>query len=459
MAMGNDKRGMQQPLFIEASALPHPPGHPFYERLNALLDLHGFSSYVEERCVRFYADEGRPSIPPVVYFKMLLVGYFEGLDSERGIAWRAKDSLCLREFLGYALTESPPDHSSLSRTRHRIDLETHRDVFQWVLTLLARDGLVQAKTVGVDSTTLEANAAMRTIVRRDTAESYEEFLTGLAQASGIETPTRQDLATIDKTRKNKASNKDWTHPYDPDARITKMKDGTTHLAHKAEHAVDMDTGALLAVALHPADHGDAQTLEATLEKAEQNVEQAAQEKDARRMMHETPLCEVVADKGYHSNDTLASLTEDQIRTYISEPARGRRAWAGKPEPYRHAVYANRRRIKAERGKRLLRKRGELIERSFAHCYETGAMRRLYLNGRDNILKRLLIHTAAFNLGLVIRTQAGAGTPRQLAEALAQGLKEASKLIQERLSFIIESLPHLLRNKHTMKRAADQLAVV
>lgn len=307
MAMGNDKREMQQPLFIDAAQLAQAPGHPFYERLNAVLDLHGFSAFVEERCSGFYSAEGRPSVPPAVYFKMLLVGYFEGIDSERGIAWRAKDSLCLREFLGYAVTDAPPDHSSLSRARRRIDLETHREIFQWVLTTLVLEGVVQAKTVGVDSTTLEANAAMRSIVRRDTGERYDEFLTGLARAEGIETPTREDLAKLDRTRKNKASNRDWEHPFDPDARIAKMKDGTTHLAHKAEHAIDMDSGALLGVALHPADQGDTETLNDTLEEAQRNVEEAAEETDAKRQMHDTPLCELVADKGYHSNKALAAL--------------------------------------------------------------------------------------------------------------------------------------------------------
>ena len=452
MAMGKDRRELEQALFVDAGSLAQAPGHPFYERLSAALDFHDLTTFVEERCARFYAEEGRPSIPPVVYFKMLLIGYFEGIDSERGIAWRAKDSLCLREFLGYALTESPPDHSSLSRTRHRIDLETHREVFRWVLTTLAMEGLVPAKTVGVDSTTLEANAAMRSIVRRDTGEGYEAFLTGLAQASGVQTPTRQDLAKLDRTRKNKASNQDWTHPYDPDARITKMKDGTTHLAHKAEHAVDMDSGALLGVALHPADQGDPDTLGATLDEADQNVEEAAQEPDAQRRMHAAPLGEVVADKGYHSNETLTSLREDEVRTYISEPDRGRRSWQDKPESYQQAVYANRRRIQGERGKGLLRKRGELIERSFAHCYETGAMRRLHLRGHDNILKRLLVHAAAFNLGLLLRKLAGAGTPRQLAETLGQGLRTACHALQRVLLFVSQALrslhgPHRFPNAH------------
>jgi hypothetical protein len=175
--------------------------------------------------------------------RSLLIGYFEGIDSERGIAWRLADSLALRQFVRIGITEQTPDHSTISWTRRLIDLETHRAVFSWVLGSLADRGLIQGKRVGVDATTLEASAAMRSIVRRDTGESYEEFLTGLARASGMATPTREDLARLDRKRKKRTSNQEWMSPTDSDARVTKMKDGRTHLAHKAEHAVDLDTGA------------------------------------------------------------------------------------------------------------------------------------------------------------------------------------------------------------------------
>ena len=184
---------------------------------------------------------------PGTYFRLLLIGYFEGIDSERGIAWRCADSLGLREFLRIGLDEQTPNHSTISRTRRLIDVETHRKVFLWVLDVIADRGLLKGQTVGVDATTLEANAAMRSIVRRDNGATYDEFLTELARQSGIETPTREDLARMDRKRKKKMSNEEWTSPSDPDARITKMKDGTTHLAHKAEHAVDMESGAVIAV--------------------------------------------------------------------------------------------------------------------------------------------------------------------------------------------------------------------
>jgi transposase len=416
MAMGKQDDDGQGDFWIATSALPKTSGHPFYQRLNDVLKAHGFDAFVEGECAPYYAEKiGRPSIPPVVYFRMLLIGYFEGIDSERGIAWRVADSMALRKFLGYRLNDSTPDHSSVSRTRRRLSVETHGKVFSWILTVLTKEGLVKGKTVGVDATTLEANAAMRSIVRRDTGEGYDAFLTRLAKASGIETPTREDLAKLDRKRPKKGSNKEWESPDDPDAAITKMKDTRTHLAHKAEHAVDMDTQAVLAVTLPRADEGDPDSLPWTLMEAEKQLAAVSEDADAAKQLHEKPLSEVVADKGYHSNDSLTGLTG--MRTYISEPKRGRRNWKDKADA-KEAVYANRRRIRAERGKALLRKRGEYLERSFAHAYETGGMRRLHLRHRSNILKRLLIHIGGFNLGLVMRKLFGKGTPRGLRDLLS-----------------------------------------
>jgi len=326
------------------------------------------------------------------------------LDAERAIAWRAADSFALREFLSVVLPEAPPDHSTISRTRRLIDLETHEAVFTWMLQRLADTGLVKGKTVGIDATTLEANAALRSIVRRDTGESYQDFLTKLAHASGIETPTRADLARIDRKRKKKGSNDDWTHPHDPDAKITKMKDGRTHLAHKAEHAVDLETGAIVGVTVQDADDGDTETSIETLIEAAEQIEAVRPDREG--------LQEVVGDKGYHSNQALLDLEAVGIRSYISEPDRGRRNWKNKPEA-RAAVHRNRRRIRGPRGLRLLRLRGEHLERPFAHLYETGGMRRVYLRGHTNIRKRVMIHAGGFNLGLRMRQLIGVGTPRGL----------------------------------------------
>ena len=408
------QRQPQSDLWIAHTELPRTVGHPFYERLNQLLAERGFDEFVEGQCERFYAETmGRPSLTPGRYFRLLLIGYFEGIEGERGIAWRAADSLALRQFLELELKEQPPDHSTISRTRRLIDIETHQAVFGWVLELLAEKGLLQGKTVGIDATTLEANAAMRSIVRRDTGEGYEEFLRRLAEASGIATLTREQLAKLDRKRAKKGSNDDWVNPHDPEAEITQMKDGRTHLAYKAEHAVDLETGAVVAVTVAGGAAGDTETILETLPQAGEHIAEVAattnNEEVGERVHPEGPR-EAVTDKGYHSNDTLQTLAEAEVRTYISEPDRGRRRWQDKPEA-QQAVYGNRRRIHGEHGKQLLRRRGELLERSFAHAYETGGMRRVYLRGRENVLKRVLIHVGALNLSLVMRQLTGKGTPR------------------------------------------------
>jgi transposase len=423
MAMGTRETD-QPPLWIATSDLPVSPGHPFYTRLNARLDAHDFDRFVEDLCARFYAPVmGRPSLPPGRYFRLLLVGYFEGLDSERGIAWRATDSLAVRSFLRLALDEAPPDHSTMSRTRRLIDLETHRAVFTWIQQRLVEAKLLKGKTVAIDATTLEANAAMRSIVRRDTGESYQEFLTKLAQASGIQTPTREALARLDRKRKKRTSNTDWTHPGDPDAKVAKMKDGRTHLAHKAEHAVDLETGALVAVTLQGADEGDTTTIVKTAIAAAEQVEEAQAE-----VKKPQPLEEIIGDKGYHSNQTMVDLEAVHIRSYMAEPDRGRRDWSEEPEA-QAPVYRNRRRMRGPRGRRLMRRRGETIERSFAHLYDTGGMRRTHLRGHTNILKRLLIHAGGFNLGLLVRATVGVGTPRGLQDLAGRACAALLRVIQ------------------------------
>src|SRR6266704_5664350 len=425
MGMGRkEQQRRQEELWIAHTELPRTVGHPFYEQLNRLLEESGFDEYVEQQCARFYAEKmGRPSLAPGRYFRLLLIGYFEGIDSERSIAWRAADSLSLRSFLGVGLNELPPDHATISRTRRLIDVETHQAVFRWVLEWLAEKGLLKGKTVGIDATTLEANAALRSIVRRETGEDYQEFLRRLAQESGIATPTREQLAKLDRKRAHKGSNEDWVNPHDPEAGITKLKDGRTHLAYKAEHAVDLETGAVVAVTVATGDAGDTATILETLPQAGEHIAEVActtNNEEVGERVHPQGPVEAVADKGYHSNDTLQALAEVEVRTYISEPDRGRRRWKDKPEA-QQAVYGNRRRIRGEHGKELLRRRGELVERSFAHAYETGGMRRVHLRGRENILKRVLIHLGGFNLSLVMRQLLGKGTPRGLQGTSADAL--------------------------------------
>jgi transposase len=416
MAMGTRRnRERQQELWIAASDVVQTPANAFYDRLNQILDQHRFDLQVERLCRRFYKGPyGRPSLAPGVYFRMLMIGYFEGLDSERGIAWRVADSLSLRKFLGYALDEQTPDHSTVSRTRRLLWLETHKAVFRWVLKILIEEGLVQGQTVSIDATTLEANAALKSIVRRDNGQKYDEYLKQLARAAGIDDPTREQLARFDRKRKKKGSNDEWKHPKDPDARITKMKDGRTHLAHKAEHAVDLSSGAVLAVTVQAASEGDTTTIHRTLEEAQA----------AALSITDRGIEEVIADKGYHSGEVLKQLHQQGVRSYIPEPDRGRRHWQGKQGEQKR-VYANRRRVRGPRSKRLQRLRGELTERSFAHMYETGGMRRVHLRGRNNILKRIVVHAGGFNLGLVMRKLLGVGKPKRL-----QGLAGAvSGLLQ------------------------------
>jgi transposase len=403
-------------LWTPTAALPVGASHPFYQGLNQILDEKKFDEHVEQISEQFYAGEvGRPGLAPGMYFRLLMVGYFEGIDSERGIAWRASDSLSIRSFVRIALDESVPDHSTISRTRRLMDVETHQAVFQWVLEVLAEKKLLKGNTIGVDATTLEANAALRSIVRRDTGERYEEFLTRLAKQSGVETPTREQLAKLDRKRAKKGSNDDWAHPHDPDARITRMKDGRTHLAHKAEHAVDMETGAIVAVTLHGADVGDTQTIPETVAEAGERITTVVADSDndevAKQVSMDGPR-EVVTDKGYHSRAVVTQMAGWGLRTYCSEPNRGRQRWTDRRRE-QQAVYANRRRIRGVRGKHLLRQRGEKLERWNQHLYDRGGMRRVHLRGRQNILKRLVVHSGAANLGLLMRTLFGKGTPRGL----------------------------------------------
>jgi transposase len=417
MAMGRRRGGQKQEVLFYAAERAQAPGHPFYQRLNRVLDEAGFDEYCEKACEKFYHDRlGRPSMAPGVYFRLLLIGFFEGLDSERGIAWRVADSLSLRQFLRYGMNETTPDHVTVSRTRRLYDEQTHQEVFEFVLKQVARRGLLKGKTVGIDATTLEANAAMKSIVRRDTGESYMGYLRRLASDAGIDPADDDAVRQMDRKRKKKTSNQDWVNPHDPDAEVTKMKDGRTHLAYKAEQAVDLDTGAIVAVTTHGGATGDTTSVCETLPAAGEAVAEqiATGSGDAGYAVDERGLQEVVTDKGYHSGPGLARMAEMGIRTYVSAPRQSRRKWDGKAEE-KAAVYANRRRVTGERGKELLRRRGELLERPFAHQYETGAMRRLHVRGRDNVAKRVLLQAAACNLALILRTMGGAGTPRGLAD--------------------------------------------
>jgi transposase len=422
MAMGKRETQPQQDLFVTYDRLPRSPGHVFYLKLNGLLREAGFDRWVEALCEPHYAPgKGRPSVPPGVYFRMLLVGYFEGINSQRGIAWRCSDSLSLREFLGIATGEESPDHSSLSYIRNRLPLEAHQEVFVWILALARQKQLLKGQTVAVDSTTLEANAAMKSIVRRDTGEDWNSYLVRLMQAQGLlgagaERPSDEELRKFDRARKNKqVSNAQWTSPTDPDSRIARLKDGTTHLAYKAEHVVDLQTEVILAAEIYPADQHDAATLEDSVHQAQIQQRAAGSPQEIQ---------EVVADKGYHATETITNLAEHTTyRSYIPEPARPHdRVWTDKPPEQKRAVCNNRRRTRGAHGKQLQRLRSERVERSFAHVCETGGARRTWLTGIDKVRKRYLLSAAAHNLGVLMRALFNMGTPRGL-QAFRTDLEE------------------------------------
>lgn len=431
--MGTRKgRERQEEIWCRCE-LAEAPGHPFYRKLEAKLKEASFDEFCEQECKRYYADGiGRPSLVPGVYFRLMLIGFFEGIDSERGIAWRVADSLSLRQFLGYGIDEDTPDHVTISRTRRLLEASTHQKVFDWVLERVAQAGLVKGKTLGVDSTTLEANAAMKSIVRRDTGDNYMGYLKKVAEAEGIAAADAAALLRMDRKRKKKTSNEDWKSPADPEAEITKLKDGRTALAYKAEQAVDMETGAILAVTTHGGAAADSATIQETLCEAGEAVAELIDVQDAKGKypVAGEGIAEVVADKGYHSNETMVEIRELGLRTYVAEPDRGPRNWNGKTAE-RDAVYANRRRIHGERGKRLQAQRGEKIERNFAHQFDTGGMDRLYLRGRENVHKRLLLQAAACNLALLLRSLHGAGKPKA-----AHDLKLATVLAFLRLSIAL-----------------------
>src|SRR5579859_5353062 len=329
MAMGTRKKRERQEGLWYGGELPTAPGHPFYKRLNEVLVRAGFDFFCETNCGSFYHHKlGRPSLPPGLYFRIMMIGFFEGLDSERGIAWRLADSLTLRQFLSIGLDEETPDHVTISRTRRLLDGETHQRTFTWVLERLAQAGLIKGKTIGVDSTTLEANAAMKSIVRRGTGESYMAYLKRLAEAEGIDAKDAAALLRMDRKRKKKTSNEDWKSPGDEEAEITKLKDGCTALAYKAENAVDMETGAIVAVTTHGGAAADTATVQATVIEAGIAVASLISEKTAegKYEVHPGGVVEVVADKGYHSNDVAVGLTEMGVRTYVAEPDRGTRNW-------------------------------------------------------------------------------------------------------------------------------------
>jgi IS5 family transposase len=437
MAMGK-RKPRQESLFVATDRLAQAPGHPFYQRLNALLAEAGFDRWVEQRCRKYYEQDeprGRKSIPPGVYFRMLFVGYFEGLDSQRGIAWRCADSLALRQFLGVPLDDGTPDHSTLTNTRKRLPPEVFEEVFQFVLSIAAEKKLLSGTTAGVDSTTLEANAAMKSIVRKDTGEDWKQYVTRLMREEGVieaeQEPTDEEVRRFDKKRKDKkVSNEEWESATDGDARIAKMKDGRTHLAYKAEHVVDLKSDLVLAAEIYPANQADTATLADSVLAAQVHLQESGSG---------ATIDEVAADKGYHAAGTIEMCDFLEVRSYIPEPRRPHAStWTGKPDEHQRAVVNNRRRVRRDKSKKLQRRRSEVVERTFAHVCDTGGARRSWLRGIVNVTKRYLMAAAAHNLGRLMRLVSGIGKPKGLQgdggrAALAQLLAERLRLVGTRLS--------------------------
>jgi transposase len=438
MGMGR-KRDRQGELFMATADLARSPGHPFYVRLNKLLNEAEFDRWLEAKCAPHFAaadKPGRPSIPPGTYFRMLLIGYFEGLESQRGIAWRCADSLSLHEFLGVAPHEPTPDHSTLTNTRKRLPPEIFDDVFRFVLQLAGKKKLISGKRVGVDTTTVEADAAMKSIVRRDTGEDWREYVTRLMKEEGVISPdaepTNEELRRFDKKRKKKASNAEWGSTTDPDAEITQLKDGRTHLAYKSSHVVDLESDLILAAPIHKATTADMHLLVDDVLAAQENL-QAAQ--------LDVAIAEVAADKGYHSAAALELCDELGLRTYIPEPKMPQgRVWTEKPPAQQRVVYANRRRMKRAKGKRLGRLRSERVERSFAHVCDAGGMRRSRLRGLIDVTKRYLIAAAAHNLGRILFKLFGIGKPRSLqGNFAAENARRALALLSQLLTRLLRAL--------------------
>lgn len=411
-------------VVVALKDLPPPPANPFYERLNQLLGEAGFDPFVENLCRPYYFEGfGRPGVPPGVYFRMLFFGYFEGLGSQRGIAWRCSDSRSARVYLGVPPNKATPDHSSLSKIRQRLPEAIHEQVFTFVVKLAEDHGLVPGKTVAVDSTLLEANASMKTLIHRASGDDWKSYLRKLAAADGLENPTDEELRRYDQKRPNKTvTNADWVSATDPDSRIAKMKDGTTHLAYKAEHVVDLKTELILAGEVYAADEPDSATLLESVVSAQVHLleaesgltrEEIATADDAE-VAGVTTIEEAVTDKGYHKAETLADCAGVGVRTYIPEASRPhRRVWTDKPPEWEWAYRANRRRVRGQRSKRLQKLRSEKVERTFAHVCETGGGRRSWLRGLIEVGKRYLMEVAGHNLGVIMRRVFGKGTPRSL----------------------------------------------
>lgn len=417
----------QQTIWIATSELATTPANTFYQKVDRALESFCFGDSVRALCEPFYDNDaskgGRPGIDPEVYFKMLLIGFFENIASERGIASRCADSFSIREFLHYSLTEETPDHSSLSVIRKRLSAEVYRSVFALVLQALKQKKLLKGKRIAIDASTLEANASLRSLEHRLTGDAYWEYVKKLAEAAGVDTTDAAAVRRFDKKREGRTtSNKDWVNPHDPDAKVGRTKRGTTRMIYKPEHIVDLDSGAIIDVDLRPGDEHDTENLAERVLTAEERLNTAVgKEPDAATF-------EIAAgDKGYYTVEELTTLQNSGIKTVISDPLENRRVEKLSAEQQK-AVRAAKRSVTAKYGKELLKRRGELLERSFEHALDCGGARRTTLRGTENILKRYLIQTLGVNLSLLLRKMIGVGTVKQAIAASAGAIMASSSTI-------------------------------
>ena len=415
--MFSEKQKATQPEFwVATHQLAKSAKASFYSKLDETLESFGFAGKVRQLCAPAYkqTNVGRPGIDPVVYLKMIMVGFFEDLPSERAIAARCADSIAIRRFLNYELDENTPDHSSLTIIRQRLGLEIYQKVFTLCLQALQEHGLLRGKHLGIDSSVMEANASLRALVNRNTAEQYWDYVKRLAAEQGIDPEDAAAVRKFDRQRPGKGSNQDWKNPHDPDAKIGPRKHGGTDMIYKPQTVVDLNTGAVVQAEVQPGDHTDHQGLATTILEAQQRINEVCGEA-ADALTVET----VTADKGYYAVEQLQALQQEEIKTVIADPVSNRRLDKLQPEQ-RQAVQAALRSTRSKYGKALLRRRGMHIERSFAHILDCGGMRRATLRGWENLNKRFKLATAFYNLSQLMRKLFGFGTPKQLA-ALARAL--------------------------------------
>jgi transposase len=404
------KKEAQPEFWIAANQVVSPAQSGYYAKLEETLESFGFAAKVRALCAPAYAKSGvgRPGIDPVVYLKMIMVGFFEDLPSERAIAARCADSMSIRTFLKYELHEKTPEHSSFTVIRQRLGLEIYERIFTLTLQALREHGLLRGKNLGIDSSVIEANASLRALVHRNTEEQYWDYVKRLAAESGIDPDDAAAVRKFDRHRPGKGSNQEWVNPYDPDAKIGRTKDGATDMIYKPEVVVDLDTGAIVQAQVHPGDQADHKEMATRVLEAQQNINQAAGEK-----LDTLTLNSVTSDKGYYAVNELQALQQEDIRTVIADPTDNRRLDKLEPDE-KKAVQAARRSTKSTSGKELLRRRGMHIERSFAHVLDCGGMRRTTLRGWENLNKRFKLAAAIYNLSQLMRKLFGIGTPKQLA---------------------------------------------